>query len=224
MADNNSELPEGTDKVVAGASSTTGPGTGTGQASGTGLGGTGAESNDEGEVLIATETTVATIAPADTSETSAPSSGRSGGSVIEKLRSGGGKLSGQAADKARGFLGQGIGRSAEALANVGKMVGDTAEGIDERLGEEYGDYARRAASAIENTANSIAAKDPDELIDDTRNFVRKSPAIALAGAAVAGFVLARLVKSGLEAAMDNDEEDDDDGNRGGGRSRRSSEA
>ena len=77
------------------------------------------------------------------------------------------------------------------------MVGDTADGIEERLGAEYGDYARRAAGAIENVANKIAGKDPDELIEDTRNFVRNSPGIALAGAAVVGFVVARLVKSGL---------------------------
>ena len=29
------------------------------------------------------------------------------------------------------------------------MVSDTAGGIDERLGPEYGDYARNAASAME---------------------------------------------------------------------------
>ena len=62
---------------------------------------------------------------------------------------------------------------------------------------EYGDYARRAADAIEDAANSLAAKDPDELIDDTRDFVRKSPGVALAGAAIVGFALARLIKSGL---------------------------
>ena len=79
------------------------------------------------------------------------------------------------------------------------MVGDTAAGIEERLGPEYGDYARRAAGSIENAANTIAGKDPDELIDDTRNFVRNSPGIALAGAAVVGFVVARLLKTGLAA-------------------------
>jgi hypothetical protein len=85
------------------------------------------------------------------------------------------------------------------------MVGDTAAGIEERLGPEYGDYARRAAGAIENAANTIAEKDPDELIEDTRTFVRNSPGIALAGAAVIGFVVARLFKSGL--ASDRDDED-----------------
>ena len=91
------------------------------------------------------------------------------------------------------------------------MVGDTATGLDERLGNDYGDYARRAASAIDNAANTIASKDPDELIDDTRNFVRNSPGVALAGAAVVGFVVARLLKSGLSATRDADEEGDDRG-------------
>ena len=118
--------------------------------------------------------------------------------AVESLRTGGEKLSGQAADKARGLVGQGLERSSEALANVSKLVGDTAAQLDERLGQQYGDYARSAATTIEETANKLAAKDADELIDDTREFVRKSPGVALAGAAVLGFALVRLVKSGLD--------------------------
>ena len=127
------------------------------------------------------------------------------GGLSERLRSGGEQLASQAGDKARGLVSQGLERTSEALANVSKMVGDTADGIEERLGPDYGDYARRAAGAIENVANTIASKDPDELIEDTRNFVRNSPGIALAGAAVVGFVVARLLKSGL--AKDEDDED-----------------
>jgi hypothetical protein len=127
--------------------------------------------------------------------------------VLEKVREGRGKLAGQAADKTRGLVGQGLERSSEALANVSKLVGDTAAGLDERLGEEYGDYARKAAGAIEDVANSLASKDPDQLIDDTRNFVRKSPGVALAGAAIVGFALARLVKSGFDDARDRDDDD-----------------
>lgn len=123
--------------------------------------------------------------------------------AIDKIKSGTDKLSGQAADKARGFVGQGLERGGEALANVSKLVGDTAAGLDDRLGPEYGDYARRAATALEEAAGKISAKDPDELIDDTREFVRKSPGVALAGAAIIGFALVRLIKSGL----DQDKED-----------------
>ena len=125
--------------------------------------------------------------------------------LSDRFREGREQLAGQAGEKARGLVTQGLERTAEALANVSKMVGDTAGGIEERLGPDYADYARRAAGAIENVANTIAEKDPDELIEDTRSFVRNSPGIALAGAAVVGFVVARLVKSGL--AKDEDDED-----------------
>lgn len=119
--------------------------------------------------------------------------------LAETVKSESGKLAGKAADTTRGFVGQGLERSSEALANVSRLVGDTAAGLDERLGQEYGDYARKAAGYIEDTANKLAAKDADELIDDARDFVRKSPGVALAGAAVVGFVLARLVKTGLDS-------------------------
>jgi hypothetical protein len=171
MAQQDRELPEGTDTVISGAMET--------------------DTSDE------------------TGGSARGSRGRSSGSnaIMQKVRSGGDKISEQAAGKARDFVGQGIERSAEAIASVSKLVGDTASGLDDRLGEEYGDYARRAAEALENTANRLASKDPEELIDDTRNFVRKSPGVALAGAAIVGFALARLVKSGFSSADDDDEDE-----------------
>jgi hypothetical protein len=202
MADPKGGLPEGTDKIINGTMETR-PTVGLTPDELSGSGAVGATDADAGF-------TGATDAGTGTGT---GSSGR-GGSLMERVRGGGGKLSTQAADKARGLVGQGLERSAEALANVGRLVGETAEGLEERLGEEFGDYARRAAGAIEGTANNLAAKDPDELIDDTRRFIRKSPGVALAGAAIAGFAIARLIKSGLSA-------DEDDGEGGGGKRKRS---
>ncbi|HWU92429.1 MAG TPA: hypothetical protein VN106_04185 [Sphingomicrobium sp.] len=184
MADNEAALPEGTDTVIAGASKT---GTVT----------TDATLVAEREIPL----------PSGDAEIPVTGSGSAEGGLADRLRSGRERLTNQAGDRARGLLTQGLEKSAEALASVGRMVGDTATGLDERLGNDYGDYARRAASAIDNAANSIASKDPDELIDDTRSFVRNSPGVALAGAAVVGFVVARLLKSGLSS---RDAEDGDD--------------
>lgn len=191
------DLPEGTDAVIEGANLgaiTTDP-----------------SAPDQGGQAITIEDTALVTeeevpAPSGDAERPVTGSGNTQSGLTNRLRSGGERLAGQAGDKARGLLSQGLDRTAEALANVSRMVGDTADGIEERLGAEYGDYARRAAGAIENVANNIAEKDPDELIDDTRNFVRNSPGIALAGAAVVGFVVARLVKSGL-ATNQNDDDD-----------------
>jgi len=184
MAQQERDLPEGTDTIIDGAMDTD-----------------------------TSDLTSGSTGRGGRSRTGARPSGATGGALMEKVKSGGEKLSGQAADKARDFVGQGIERSAEALANVSKLVGDTASGLDERLGPEYGDYARRAAETLENTANKLASKDPDELIEDTRNFIRKSPGVALAGAAIVGFALARLVKSGLSSETDEDDDDDDRGSR-----------
>jgi ElaB/YqjD/DUF883 family membrane-anchored ribosome-binding protein len=190
MVENETALPEGTDKVIAGAA---------------------AENAGRDTNIITSDTTLVIEkelpVPPPNPERPVTGSGSPEGGLADRIRSGGEKLSSQAGEKARGLVTQGLERSAEALANVSKLVGDTAPGLEERLGPEYGDYARKAASAIENTANAISEKDPDELIEDTRNFVRNSPGIALAGAAVLGFVVARLLKTGL--ARDDDDDDED---------------
>ena len=177
-------LPEGTDKVIKGAS-----------------GGTVTP-----ETTLVEEREVAV--PGGGTGRQISGRGNPEGGLTDRFRRGTDNLSSQAGEKARELVTQGLERSAEALGNVAKLVGDTAPGIEERLGTEYGDYARRAASAIEDAANAVAEKNPDELIEDTRNFVRNSPGIALAGAAVVGFVLARLLRTGL--ARDDDEDDDDE--------------
>lgn len=199
MGDNRTaSLPDGTDTVIEGAAKTENGGTAT--VSDTALvteREIPAPAGDAERPVIGSGSAEGGLGNSG-SQGSAGSTGSSG-SIIDRVRSGSGQLSNQAGEKARGLVSQGIDRTSEALANVSKMVGDTAAGIEERLGPEYGDYARRAAGAIENVANTIASKDPDELIEDTRNFVRNSPGIALAGAAVVGFVVARLVKTGLAA-------------------------
>jgi ElaB/YqjD/DUF883 family membrane-anchored ribosome-binding protein len=198
MADQKTaDLPEGTDKVIEGANIgalTTDP----------------TERDQGGETITIDDTALVeerkVPVPQGDAERPVTGSGTAEGGLAGRIREGRERLAGQAGEKARGLVTQGLERTSEALANVAKMVGDTAPGIEERLGSDYGDYARRAAGAIENVANSIAEKDPDELIEDTRNFVRNSPGIALAGAAVVGFVVARLLKSGLAT----DDEDDRD--------------
>lgn len=186
--DRTAALPDGTDAVIEGA----------------------ARADDGGTVKVE-DTSLVTEkkipAPSGDAERDVSGSASTDRGLAERFRSGREQLSSQAGEKARGLVTQGLERTSEALANVARMVGDTAPGIEERLGAEYGDYARRAAGSIENVANTIASKDPDELIDDTRNFVRNSPGVALAGAAVVGFVVARLLKTGL--APDSREDDED---------------
>lgn len=183
MADTNN-LPEGTDTIIEGAgapqSASTGdtsnadvsrPGAAVGAAS---------VSDSEKDLIVS-----------ENDRTSGSSAG-----IRETLRSGGDKIRTEASSRAYGFVGQGLERSSEALTNISSLINDTVEGIEGKLGPQYADYARTAASAIDKAAVNLSKKEPEDLVDDVRELVRKSPAIALTGAAILGFALVRLVRAG----------------------------
>lgn len=111
----------------------------------------------------------------------------------------------QASTKARDYVGQGKDRAVDALDNVAALVTDAADQVGERLGDQYGGYIRQAADAVSGLATTLRDKDADELIDNARDVVRSSPAIAIAAAAAVGFVVARVVKSGFSSQTVEDE-------------------
>jgi ElaB/YqjD/DUF883 family membrane-anchored ribosome-binding protein len=104
----------------------------------------------------------------------------------------------QAGAKAREAADLGKERAAEALGGIGKILRDSAETIDEKVGAQYGDYARKAAEAVDGFADKVDGKAVDDILEDARQFVRKSPAVAIGAAAAIGFVLARIVRSGRD--------------------------
>lgn len=106
----------------------------------------------------------------------------------------------QARERAGTLARDGKARTSDALGSLGRIVADNAATIDDKLGVKYGDYARTAARSMQETAARIEAKDLNELGDDAKDFVRKSPALALGIAAVAGFFVSRLFKGGSDEA------------------------
>lgn len=89
---------------------------------------------------------------------------------------------------------QGKSKASEALTGLSRMVNENAPTIDENLGPKYGEYARSASRKLEETAQRLDQKSVEELTEDAREMVRKSPAAAVGLAALAGFLLARLLR------------------------------
>jgi ElaB/YqjD/DUF883 family membrane-anchored ribosome-binding protein len=114
------------------------------------------------------------------------------------------ELRGQANDRAREMAQTGKDRATEALDSLARTVEDAASEIDEKLGSQYGDYARRAAEHIGGFTDSFRDKDIDALFNDAREFVKKSPAVAIGAAAALGFVVARLARSSMPESPGND--------------------
>ena len=116
------------------------------------------------------------------------------GQVREQVSS----LRSEATSKARGFADDGKARATSLLDDFSEVIDEAAQAVERKFGSDYADYAHRASGAVSGLAEKVRAKTIDDLIDDTRDFVRKSPAIAIGIAAVAGFVLVRLIKTGLD--------------------------
>ena len=89
---------------------------------------------------------------------------------------------------------QGKGKATAALSTLGETIETNASMIDEKLGVQYGDYARGAAHTLQSTAATLEAKDIPEIGEEIVTFVKKSPVKALGIAAVTGFVLTRLLR------------------------------
>ena len=89
---------------------------------------------------------------------------------------------------------EGKAKASDALAALGRMVADNATQIDDQFGPKYGDYARNAARSLQENAAKLEAKSIEELGEDTKEFVRKSPGTALGIAAIGGYILARLFR------------------------------
>lgn len=104
----------------------------------------------------------------------------------------------QATDRALGLAQQGKARATDALTQLAGMLTEAAGQVDEKLGPQYGQYARSAAEQVSGFTASIDAKSVDDLVDDVRGFVRQSPGVAIGAAAAIGFVVARLLSSGLD--------------------------
>jgi ElaB/YqjD/DUF883 family membrane-anchored ribosome-binding protein len=100
----------------------------------------------------------------------------------------------QAKGKANELATDGKGRLAEALGALGRAVFDTAPTVDDKLGAKYGDYARSASRSLQDASTRLDAKTVEEISEDARELVRKSPGLAVGIAAVGGFLLARLFR------------------------------
>jgi len=181
MAQRESELPEGTDHIINGAMERD-PGGSSASGSGTGLIGAATKGDDTGGTSM------------------------EDGGEVGTFRKGVESLKQQATDRARQYADDGKTRASDALTEFSRIIEQAADQVDDRLGEQFGGYARQAAGAVSGLATNLRERDVEELYDEARDFVRQSPALAIGIAAAVGFAMVRVVKAGLpdqEASEDD---------------------
>lgn len=164
----------------------------------------------EGGTLVTgayAQSNLGTGTPSTSDAGTSGASGTSGGSQNDApkstdprqmLKDGASKYQSQATDKIRTLADTGKHKAGGALDQFSTMLTDAAGQVDEKLGAQYGDYARQAADMVTGFSDSIKNKDVEDLLEDARGFVRQSPAVAIGVAAALGFVVARLAQSGMD--------------------------
>jgi len=202
-------LPEGTDQIIDGAAKTSGTTgavgsstTGGGLTGGTSTGGSGSTSG--GQSSGSSSALVATGSGDDTGGTAGNRGGSGSGSnkvtdkLVAQVKDQVGTLRGQAGEKLRAYADTGKGRTETLLDDLQEVINDAARAVEQRFGPEYADYGRKASSAVSSLNDKLRGKSVDDLLGDTRELVRKSPGVAMGVAALIGFALVRIAKTGLE--------------------------
>lgn len=113
------------------------------------------------------------------------------------------KLRGQATDRARNAAETGKTRATETIDGFARAVHEAAGNLEQQVNPQIAQYAHRAADALDSLSESLRNKSVDDLIDDARDFARRSPAVAIGAAVAVGFALSRFLKATASPPADS---------------------
>lgn len=117
----------------------------------------------------------------------------------------------QAATQAAGMartVGEAVGQRVEQVADRSKVagadavagLGRTASALADSMEDQapaVADYVRTASEKMDRLASDLRDKKVGDLLNSAAEFGRAQPLVLLAGAALVGFALSRLVKAGV---------------------------
>ena len=193
-------LPEGTDHIIDTNIDLGDTGGGSGGGSGAGSTGSGAGATG-GTGATGGGGSGGSAFQFDKNSGGAGGSGGGGGSrtsgIAGQVRDQINTLKSQAGDRARSFADDGKGQATTFLQTVAQIVADAAGSVEERLGSQYSGIGHRASTSINSLASTLDERSVDDLLDDAKSFVQRSPALAIGAAALIGFAVARVLRSGI---------------------------
>ena len=98
-------------------------------------------------------------------------------------------------ERARSIADQQKHAAAGRVEGIAHALRTASDELREQGQPMIADYSRYAAEGLESMAQSLERRDMDDFVEGVENFARQRPVAFLGGAMVAGFALARFVKS-----------------------------
>jgi len=127
----------------------------------------------------------------DGSRMTKSSAGSVGDAVGDKVQ----KLRADATGKVRGLVDEGKAQITQSIDGIVEATREIAEKLDAAGVGPVSRYITQAADHMAGWSESINEKSIEDLFDDTRNFVRSSPAVAVGVAVIGGFIVSRVLKA-----------------------------
>src|SRR5262249_31609309 len=114
--------------------------------------------------------------------------------AADEVKSAARDAAGNVVDETRDFAEEQKAAGADNMARLGKA----AHGAADQLGRERpqaAGFIHSAADTLQGAASSMRERSIEDLVAGFRDFARRQPAAAFAGSVLAGFALARFLKS-----------------------------
>ncbi len=122
----------------------------------------------------------------------------------EQVKRTAGDMAGRAKEQGRQMLSGQKEKAAGQMDSVARALRSTADQLSNEDEAQTGRYVGFAAEQLESFGQRLREKDIDGLINDAQNMARRSPTAFFAGSVVAGFLLARFLKSSADRRTDPD--------------------
>ena len=100
-------------------------------------------------------------------------------------------------DKAVGVVEEQKATAAEQVDSVARLIEDVAGKVEQEV-PVIAPYLREAASSIHRVSSGLRERSSDDLLQEVSEFGRRRPAALVGASLIAGFALARFLKSSAD--------------------------
>ncbi len=114
--------------------------------------------------------------------------------MADEMTSAAREAAGHVADQTRDFAETQKAAGADNMARLGHAVHGAADQLGQELPQAAG-FIHSAADTLQGAASTLRERSVEDLVASFRDFARRQPAAAFAGSVLAGFALARFLKS-----------------------------
>ncbi len=106
-------------------------------------------------------------------------------------------------ERLHGYMDQQVTAGAELAAQVANAIKAAANELD-RTSPALGGVVRSSSEMVQDLSRQFRDKSAEEVLAETRDFVRRKPALVFGAAAVLGFVAYRILNAGMSQGASPD--------------------